>query len=105
MVNLKPIKKIVGKARRIHDEHRERHRPSGFGFALSDSIDYLSATQWDAVTANASVFLSRDYLRALETAGPENSRQRYALIFRGKQAVAAVSAQAVRVSAGDVPNS
>jgi predicted N-acyltransferase len=105
MISLKPLKKIVGKAKRIHEEHRERHRPSGFGFALSDSIDYLDAAQWDAVTSNASVFLSRNYLRALERAGPSNSRQRYALIFRGKQPVAAVSAQAVRVSAGSVPNS
>jgi predicted N-acyltransferase len=105
MVRLKSLKKIVVKAKQLHADHRERHRPSGFGFALADSIEYLDSAQWESVTAGASVFLSRAYLRVLETAGPENSRQRYALIFRGKRPVAAVSAQAVRVSAGSVPNS
>src|SRR5262245_29929963 len=104
-MNLKRIRKIVGKAKELREDHHLRHRPSGFGFALSDSIDYLPEAHWDRITANASIFLSRNYLRSLEKAGPHNSRQRYALIFRGNHAVAAVAAQAVRVSAGSVPKS
>jgi len=96
--NIKPLKKLVTKARNLRDHHSERHRPSGFGFALADSIDYLDRAHWDTVTSHDSLFLSRRYLRVLEEAGPENLRQRYALIFRGPNPVAAVAAQSVTVS-------
>ncbi|MBS1809268.1 MAG: GNAT family N-acetyltransferase [Acidobacteria bacterium] len=105
MPSLKPIKKLVHKAKSIHERHRERHRPSGFGCALADSIEYLDAARWDAVTRDASVYLSRDYLRVLETAGPENLRQRYALIFQGRDPVAAVAAQVVAINAAKLPKS
>jgi predicted N-acyltransferase len=98
MPNIKPLKKLVTKARNLRDHHQERHRPSGFGFAFADSIDYLDAAQWDAVTSHDSLFLSRRYLRVLEEAAPENLRQCYALIFRGRDPVAAVAAQKVTVS-------
>ncbi len=97
------IKKLVHKAKDMHARHQERHRPSGFGFALADSIDYLDAVRWDVVTQNSSVYLGRNYLRVLETAGPENLRQRYALIFQGREAVAALSAQIVTINAAKVP--
>jgi predicted N-acyltransferase len=97
-MHIKPLKKLVTKARNLRDHHNERHRPSGFGFALADSIDYLDAGRWDAVTSHDSLFLSRRYLRVLEEAGPENLRQCYALIFRGSEPVAAVAAQSVTVS-------
>lgn len=98
MPKIKPLKKFVSKARELRDSHKERHRPTGFGFALADSIDYLDSAHWNAVTANNSLFLSPGYLRVLEQAGPDNLRQRYALIFRGRQPVAAVAAQSVTVS-------
>ena len=98
MPKLKPLKQLVTKARDLREGHKERHRPTGFGFALADSIDYLDAAQWNTVTANNSLFFSPRYLRVLEQAGPDNLRQRYALIFRGREPVAAVAAQAVTVS-------
>jgi hypothetical protein len=98
MPQLKPLKKLVTKARDLRESHKERHRPTGYGFALADSIDYLDAAQWATVTANKSLFLTPTYLRVLEQAGPENLRQRYALIFRGRQPVAAVVAQSVTVA-------
>jgi len=98
MPNIKPLNKLVNKARDVRDSHRERHRPTGFGFALADSIDYLDAGHWDAVTGNKGLFLSPRYLRVLEQAGPDNLLQRYALIFRGREPVAAVAAQSVTVS-------
>ena len=99
------LKKLVHKAKSMHDRHRERHRPSGFGFAIADSIDYLDAARWDDVTRASSVYLSRQYLRVLESSGPENLRQRYALIFQGQTIVAAVSAQVVTISAAKLPKS
>jgi hypothetical protein len=98
MPKIKPLNKLVSKARELRDSHKERHRPTGFGFALADSIDYLDAAHWNAVTGDRSLFLSRPYLRVLEEAGPDNLRQRYALIFRGREPVAAVAAQSVTVS-------
>jgi Acetyltransferase (GNAT) domain len=80
------------------ERHRERHRPTGFGFALADSIDYLDGVTWDTLAAGQSVFLQRRYLGALEQARPDNLEPRYALIFRGRQPVAAVVMQIVTVS-------
>jgi predicted N-acyltransferase len=98
MPNLKPLTKLVTKARNIRDHHLERNRPSGFGFALADSIDYLNEAHWNQVTDPASLFFSRRYLRVLEDAGPENLRPCYAIIFREKEPVAAIAAQSVTVS-------
>lgn len=98
MPKIKPLNKIVNKARSLRDTHKERHRPSGFGFALADSIDYLDAAHWQTATAGKSLFLSPNYLRVLENAGPDNLLQRYALIFRGRLPVAAVAAQSVTIS-------
>src|SRR5262245_52505935 len=98
MPKIKSLKKLVRHARDLRDQHQERHRPTGYGFALADRVDYLDAARWDALTRDNSIFLSRRYLRVLEDAGPENIRQRYALIFRGREAVAAVVAQAVNIS-------
>ena len=102
MPTIKPLKKLVNKARNLRDSHQERHRATGFGFALADSVEYLDPKRWDELTANNTLFLSRRYLRVLEEAGPENLRQRYALIFRGHQAVAAVAAQRITVSVSRV---
>ena len=98
MPDIKPLRKLVTKAREVREHHRERHTPSGFAFALADSIDYLDREHWDKVTSHDSLFLSRRYLRVLEEAGPENLRQCYALIFHEKEPVAAVAAQIVTVS-------
>ena len=98
MPQLKPLKTLVRKARNLRDSHQERHRPTGFGFALADSINYLASEHWNAVVQDKSLFLSPRYLRVLEEAGPDNLRQRYALVFRGRDPVAAVAAQSVTVS-------
>lgn len=102
MQGIKPLKKLAGRARDLREGHRARHRPTGFGFALADSVEYLDAARWDALAAGHSLFLSRRYLRVVEEAGPENMRQRYAMVFRGREAVAAVAAQCVTVSAARV---
>jgi hypothetical protein len=101
--SLKPLKKIVRRAKAIHSDHRLRRTPSGFGFALADSVDYLDAAHWDAATEGASVYLSRRYLRVVETAGPLNVQPRYALVFQGREPVVAVAAQSVTVSAASIP--
>ncbi len=97
MPNIEPLKKIVTKARDVREHHRERHRPSGYSFALADRIDYFDKSHWDKVTFDDSLFLSRRYLSVIEDARPENLRPCYALIFREKEPVAAIAAQQISV--------
>jgi hypothetical protein len=102
MPNIRPLKRIAGKVRDLREGHRERHRPTGFGFALADRIAYLDPARWDAVAENSSLFLSRRYLSVVEEVGPENLLPRYALVFRGRDAVACVAAQSALISAARV---
>jgi len=95
----RPFGDLIDRVARARSDHRERHRPTGFGFALADSVDYLDAAQWDGLTASQSRFLQRPYLRVLEQFGPSNVRQRYALVFRGRQPVAALAAQLATITA------
>lgn len=79
--------------------HKERHRPTGFDFAIADSVDFLDGAAWDGLTAGASVFLKRPFLRNLEKHSPDNVKPRAALIFKGRAPVAAVSMQSVSINA------
>ena len=98
MPKIKPLTKLVTKARYLREHHKERHRPSGYSFALADRVDFFDQKHWSEVTSHNSFFLSPRYLRVLEDAGPENLRPCYAIIFREKEPVAAVAAQSVTVS-------
>jgi len=93
-----PLHRAVTALRALRARHEERHRPSGFDFALADRVDFLNGAAWDAVTARGSQFLQRKVLRVIETHGPDNLVPRYALMFRGQQPVAAVAAQLVTVT-------
>jgi len=93
-----PLRKVAESLRAIRSRHQERHRPTGFGFAFADRVDYLNRETWDTLTTQASLFLRRDLLRALEQHGPVNIVPRYAMIFRGDKPVAALAAQIVTVT-------
>ena len=93
-----PLQRIASGLRDIHDRHRDRHRPTGFGFAFGDRIDYLDPQKWDAVTNGHSFFFRREILRVIETHGPENIQPRYALIFEEDRPVCCLAAQIVTVS-------
>lgn len=82
--------------------HKERHRPTGFDFAIADSINFLDGTAWDGLTANASVFLKRPFLRNLEKHSPANVKPRAALIFKSRTPVAAVAMQSVGINASNL---
>jgi hypothetical protein len=93
-----PLKKLKRSIRELQERHRDRHRPTGFGFVFADRVDYLDPERWDSVTRSGSIFLSRDVLRVVERHGPENIQPRYAIIFRGDKAVAALAAQVVTIT-------
>jgi len=93
-----PLRRLKSSIHSLQERHRDRHRPTGFGFVFADRIDYLDPACWDSVTAKGSVFLSRDVLRVIEQHGPANIQPRYAIIFRAEKPVAVVAAQIVTVT-------
>jgi hypothetical protein len=99
-----PLRKLVSTIRDAAARHKDRHTPSGFGFAFADRIDYLDAARWDQVVAAQSIFLRRSYLRHVERHGPANIQPRYVLMFRDDTPVAAIAAQIVTVSGDRLHN-
>jgi len=93
-----PIRKVAASLLAARARHLERHRPTGFGFAFADRVDYLDGQVWDSVASEQSLFLRRSVLRVLEEHGPENITPRYAMIFRGEKPVAVLAAQVVSVT-------
>lgn len=95
------LRKLASALRDVRKRHRDRRRPSGFGFAFADRVEYFDPQRWDAVTNQSSRFLHRDVLHVIENHGPQNIQPRYAMIFEGEKPVAAVAAQVVTVT-GDL---
>jgi Acetyltransferase (GNAT) domain len=93
-----PLRQFAASLRALRARHEERHRPTGFGFAFADRVDYLDREAWDGLTVPGSLFLRRDVLRAFEGHGPENIVPRYAMIFRDAKPVAVLAAQIVTVT-------
>jgi hypothetical protein len=92
------LRKVADSWRELRDRHAERHRPTGFGFAFADRVDFLDRTAWDSVASPGSLFLRRDVLRVMERHGPDNVVPRYAMIYRGETPVVVLAAQVVSVT-------
>jgi len=75
--------------------YKKRHSSTGYQFVMADSIDLVPEAAWDRITENSSIFLSRRYLKVLETAGPENLMGRYAMAFQDGQPVAVIAGQLI----------
>jgi predicted N-acyltransferase len=84
---------VVGKITRKFRNARYRRQLTGFEFAFADRIEFLNADHWDLVTAEASVFLTRAFLKAVQQATPNGMILRFALIYRNGQPVSAVATQ------------
>ena len=74
-----------------------RH-PSGFQFAIASRIEHLNADDWDAVTAGASVFLSRRFLVSVQDEFAGKLLRDFAIVYDASQPVAAVATQTFDVS-------
>ncbi|MES2658066.1 MAG: GNAT family N-acetyltransferase [Verrucomicrobiota bacterium] len=72
---------------------QQLRRPTGFRFAMADTIGQLNPEQWDSVTAGQSWFFSRDYLQMLESVPPSCLTPRYGLISDEQGPVAVVVMQ------------
>jgi hypothetical protein len=93
-----PIARMASSLKALHQQHEERHRPTGFQFAFANRVDFLNPQAWDSVAGHGGLFLRREILRVIEQHGPDNVTPRYALIFRGDKPVAAVAVQIVQVT-------
>lgn len=94
-----PFTRLIKPLVDAHERHRDRHRSTGFQFALADSIDFINHAHWDSVVNGQSFFMQRPYLKFVETCSPENLLQRYALIFERGIPIAAVIAQMLQLNA------
>lgn len=77
---------------------RERRAPTGYNFALADRLEFLNPQHCDVAAATGGLFLSRDYLSALQASGPEDVRVRFALVYRDSAPVVAISVQCLTIN-------
>jgi predicted N-acyltransferase len=92
------IRKLVRKVKESKENHRLRKAPSGYGLSLFDSIHYTPADHWSKVTKD-SFFMQHAYLSAMESNPPTNMHFRYALVYDGKEPIAACYFQLIDLSA------
>ncbi len=76
--------------------------PPQFRYAVADSISFLNSDDWDRVTSQAGVFLSRPFLQLLEQHVPEDLSVHYAIVYSGSRPVASVVAQSLEVRVADL---
>lgn len=100
----KGIRGAVDDLKAALQRHDKRARPGGLDCALSDKVDFLNPQHWDALTAGASFFMSRDYRRLLETHAPEGMQQRYALVYHDGRPLVALAAQVLEVGGDQLAN-
>ena len=98
LAKLKPPKADpVAAVSTLRLRHKARRTASGLRFVLADRIDFVNASDWDAL-ASQTVFLSRAYLRVLERHAPSNIEPRYAMAYADDKPAAIMLFQRVAVS-------
>src|SRR5262249_30199979 len=63
---LSALKRLLAELKDARERHKQRHRPTGFEFAVVDRIEFLNADDWDVATSGSGFFLGRSYLALLE---------------------------------------
>ncbi len=84
---------LIDKAKDKLQRHSERHTPLGYQYTFSDSVGFLNIHHWDQISEDKSIFLSRNYLKAIEEYSPENSCQRYAIAYSDGKPVLILACQ------------
>lgn len=95
------IKKIVSKVKKSQENHKLRKTPSGYGLSLFDSIHYVPGEHWSRVTKD-NLFMQQPYLSVMESNPPVNMHFRYALVYDGKEPIAACYFQLIDLSAASL---
>ena len=70
-----------------------KRRPSGFQFAVASRIELLNSDHWDSVTADASIFLKRQFLCATQEEFTGKLLRDFAIVYDQGRPVAAVATQ------------
>jgi len=90
---------LINKAKDKIKRHHERHTKLGYKFILSDGIAFVNQRDWDKIANDNTVFLSRNYLQAIESNSPDNTSQRYAMAYNEEgKPVVIVSCQVAEIS-------
>jgi len=92
--------KVIDKVKDKLKRHQERHTALSYKLLFSDSINFIKKEDWNGIACESSIFLSRDYLQAIESASPDNTSQRYAIAYDNNKPVVIVSCQVANI-AGD----
>ena len=70
------FKSLLARNLQRQAERKRLRGPASLHYTISEHIDDLNPAVWDALTANASWLLSRQYLKAMESALPDNMSPR-----------------------------
>jgi len=54
-----PLRRLKSSIHNLQERHRDRLRPTGFGFVFADRVDYLDPVRWDSVTVCREGWLPR----------------------------------------------
>lgn len=90
--------KIIEKTKDKIQRHNERHTALDYQYAFSDSVRFLNSNHWEKISVNKSIFLSLDYLKAIEKFSPENTCQRYAIAYLHGEPVLILACQLADIS-------
>ncbi|MEO8672483.1 MAG: GNAT family N-acetyltransferase [Tahibacter sp.] len=99
-----PISRVVKGIKGALKRHARRAAPSGLHAVLADRVGFLNPADWDALTRDASFFMSRAYRELLETHAPDGMQARYALVYRENKPIVALAAQVLEVRGNQLAN-
>ncbi len=81
-MNLLDKARVLGATIQRRSQIRKQLRgPADFHYAIADSIGMLNRSAWTEAAARGGLFMSWQYLSAMELVLPDNISPRYALIF------------------------
>ena len=99
------LPKPVSKLSTLFADAKSAKGPSGYDFAIADSVQLLNHQHWDGLVEHGSVMMSRGYLNAIRYAGPTGFMQRAGIIYHLGQPVAAFCTQSLDVNAAQLVSS
>lgn len=76
---------LKGSLKKQHANFSSKVEPSGFGFSIFDSIEFVPSEIWNNIDSQKSIFLSTDYLKAVEKAPPKKMKFKYAILYEGNK--------------------
>ena len=100
-LDMKKLSDFISKLKDEKDQFEIRRTPSRLGFAVFDSIHFVSESEWNAIVPESKGLMGIPYLKAIENSSTEDERFKYVLMYDGKKAVAAAVFTIVVVSGKD----